>query len=553
MYRLLAAGLLLATSFTQTSRAQTSSPQELLQHATELQQAGDLDGAVKGYRAFLAVQPDAAPVHSNLGVLLSRLGRYDEAIEEYNKALGIDGSNASFVRNLGLAYYKSGRIPDAAEAFSKAKTLAPDNLQTILLLADCDLRMGDNKGVISLLSHVEQQNSDNAAIAYMLGIAMIRDGRVQEGQKRVDLILRNGDSAEARFLLGSQMFASGDFPAAVKQFAGAIELNPALPDLEAFYGRALLNTGDPDAAAEAFRKELASDPNHFEANLYLSQILGERKQWSDADPLARRALQVRPDSLEAQLEVADIDIAEEKLKEAKSELEAAEKTWPRSAAVHSRLAQVDEKLHLSQDAKREENLARTLQPKTDASGPGPKTGDPAPAFSATRMGSAEQVTLAELRKSSPVLLVFGSYTCPNFRSASEALGKLYPEYKGKIPFYLIYIREAHSTADWASTRNQREDVTLQHPASNMEEQQDHATMCVRKLHIDFPAFVDGMNGAAEKAYAAWPSKAFLLDKRGRIVYASGLSEQDFKPHELENQLRKLTAPGKQPPHPNGFH
>ena len=548
MYRLLAAGLLLASSLF----AQAPSPEEVLRHAAELQQAGDLEGAVKGYREFLALEPNEAPVHSNLGVLLSHLGRYDEAVVEYQKALDLDPQNAGIVRNLGLAYYKSGRIPDAADAFSKAKALAPDNLQTILLLADCDLRMGDNRGVIALLTPVEQQNADNAAIAYMLGIAMIRDGQVQEGQKRVDLILRNGDSAEARFLLGSQMFTSGDFPAAVKQFAGAIELNPALPDLEAFYGRALLNTGDPDAAAEAFRRELASDPNHFEANLYLSQILGERKQWSDADPLARRALQVRPDSFEAQLEVADIDIAEEKLKEAKSELEAAEKAWPRSAAVHARLSQVYEKLHLSRDAKREGDLARSLQPQKDVSGPGPKTGDPAPAFTATRMGSGDRVTLAELRKSSPVLLVFGSYTCPNFRAASETLRKLYPEYKDKIPFYLIYIREAHSTADWAATKNQREDITLK-PASNMEEQQDHATMCVRKLRIDFPTFVDGMNGAAEKAYAAWPSKAFLLDKRGRIVYASGLSEQDFKPDELENQLRKLTALGKEPVQSHGFH
>src|SRR5580704_4436839 len=548
MYRLLAAGLLLASSLF----AQVPSPEELLRRAAELQQAGDLDGAVTSYREFLGLQPNEAPVHSNLGVLLSHLGRYDEAVVEYQKALDLDPQNASIVRNLGLAYYKSGRIPDAANAFSKAKTLAPDNLQTMLLLADCDLRVGDNRAVIALLTPAEQQNADNAASAYMLGIAMIRDGQVEEGQKRVDLILRNGDSAEARFLLGSQMFASGDFPAAVKQFAGAIDLNPALPDLEAFYGRALLNTGDPDAAAEAFRKELASDPNHFEANLYLSQMLGERRQWSGADPLARRAVLVRPDSLEAQLEVADIDVAEEKLKEAKLALEAAEKTWPRSATVHARIAQVDEKLHLTQDAKREENLARTLQPRKDAAGPGPKTGDSAPAFTATRMGSADQVTLAELRKSNPVLLVFGSYTCPNFRSASEALGKLYPEYKDKIPFYLIYIREAHSTTDWASTKNQREDVTLR-PAGNMEEQQDHATMCVRKLRIDFPTFVDGMNGAAEKAYAAWPSKAFLLDKRGRIVYASGLSEQDFKPEELENQLRTLTALGKEPPQPHGFH
>ena len=90
-----------------------------------------------------------------------------------------------------------------------------------------------------------------------------------------------------------------------------------------------------------------------------------------------------------------------------------------------------------------------------------------------------------------MLLVFGSYTCPNFRGAADTLNKLYPEYKDRLPFYLIYIREAHSTTDWASTRNQREGIVLP-PAANMHERQDHATMCVRKLHIEFPTLLDSM-------------------------------------------------------------
>jgi hypothetical protein len=135
------------------------------------------------------------------------------------------------------------------------------------------------------------------------------------------------------------------------------------------------------------------------------------------------------------------------------------------------------------------------------------------------------------------LLVFGSYTCPNFRGAASILNHLYPEYKKDVPFYLIYIREAHSTQDWASTQNQREAITLQ-PATNMDERGDHATMCVRKLHIEFPTLLDNMNGGAEKAYAAWPSKAYLLDTHGRIIFRSGLSEQEFKPEQLEAALRK---------------
>ncbi len=339
------------------------------------------------------------------------------------------------------------------------------------------------------------------------------------------------------------MLAAQDFPAAVKQFAGAIALNPDLPDLQASYGLALLNTGDPDAAAEAFRKQLASDPNHFEANLYLAQILLARKQWVEAEPLVQKTLQVRPASLPPQLERADLEIGKGQMAKAKATLETAEKSWPESFGVHQRLADVYAALHLKIQAQREKAVMARVQPKAVGSDQGPKAGDQAPNFIATKIGSNETATLADLRHAGPVLLVFGSYTCPNFRGAADTLNRLYPGYRSDVPFYLIYIREAHSTQDWASTQNQREGITL-NPATTMDERRDHANMCVRKLHIEFPTLLDTMNGEAEKAYAAWPSKAYLLDSHGRIVFSTGLSEQDFKPERLEAALRKVRTPLK---------
>src|ERR1041384_1560676 len=539
MYRLRVLGLLFAACL---SAQNNPSPEELLRHAIELQQAEDMEGAVQGYRKFLAVRPNEVAAHSNLGVLLVHMGRYDEAAAEYKKAIELAPGNSGILLNLGLAYYKAGRIPEAANSFSKAREIAPDNLQAIMLLGDCQLRMGQNRDVIALLKPAEETNADNLAIAYMLGMALLRDGQVQEGQQRVDKILRNGDSAEARFMLGSQMMAAQDFPAAVKQFSGAIELNPDLPDLQASYGLALLNTGDPDASAAAFRKQLASDPNHFEANLYLAQILVARKQWGEAEPLIHQALQVRPDSLPAKLALADLEVGKNQLTKARTTLEAAAKLSPESYGVHQRLSEVYAALHLPAQVQREKVLMARLQPKIDSDG-GPKNGDQAPDFIVKKMGSGESATLADLRHTGPVLLVFGSYTCPNFRGAASTLNHLYPEYKNDVPFYLIYIREAHSTQDWASTQNQREGITLQ-PAQNMDERGDHATMCVRKLHIEFPALLDTMNGGAEKAYAAWPSKAYLLDAHGRIIFSSGLSEQEFKPEQLEATLRKLRTPVK---------
>ncbi len=367
-------------------------------HAIELQKKGDFANAAVEYRAFLAAHPDEPAIRSNLGVVLSNLGRYEEAEQEYREALRLttDHPDVQFgiETNLALAYYKSGRIPDAAKQLEHVLPHAAANPQIVLLLADCYLRMGENKKAIELLQPLRANQPDDLGVAYVLGMALLREKRVPEGQVVLDRILKDSDSPESHFLLGSQMYSAGDFPGSVREFQAAAERNPDLPSLQSWYGQALLNTGDPDAAAAAFRKELAHDPADFEANLRLAEILIERKKPDEAAPLLERAARVRPGSPEI--------------------------TRARAGF---------------------------------APPPSPLTGKPAPAFSLGR------VSLASYRGKSPVLLVFGSYSCPNFRAAAPALNTLYTRYNKRVPFLMVYIREAHSTADWQSTRNNRDGIT----------------------------------------------------------------------------------------------
>ena len=63
MVRQFLAGLFLASALL----AQEPSPENLLRHAMELQQAGDLEGAVRSYREFLALRPKEFAVQANLG------------------------------------------------------------------------------------------------------------------------------------------------------------------------------------------------------------------------------------------------------------------------------------------------------------------------------------------------------------------------------------------------------------------------------------------------------------------------------------------------------
>jgi Flp pilus assembly protein TadD len=199
-----------------------------VQHAIDLQKKGDWKGAAEAYRAFLADHPSEAAIHSNLGVVLSQLGRFEEAEHEYSEALRLSPGNPGIELNLALVYYKSGRISDAARELNLISSSGGENAQVVLLLADCYLRMGDNKKVIELLRPLREKDQGNLGIAYVYGMALIRDQRIEEGQVVLDRILKDGNSAEAHFLLGSQMFAAGDFPGAVREFQAAADRNPDL-------------------------------------------------------------------------------------------------------------------------------------------------------------------------------------------------------------------------------------------------------------------------------------------------------------------------------------
>ena len=515
-------------------------------HALELQKAGDYAAAADAYRTFLKVHPDDADALSNLGVVLVRLGRYDEAIQEYEAAERLRPGDWRIKLNLALVYRKSGRLKEAAAQLEELHSLAPQVKQISLLLADSDLQLGDNSRVIALLQPLESADPSDLATAYMLGTALIRERRIKEGEVLLDRILRNGDSPEARFLLGTQYYESGNYPAAVKEFAGAVKLNPNLPGLQSYYGMALLQTGDPDAASAAFREELARNPNDFNSNLALGQILTVAQKFPEAIPLLERALRLRPESTDALLALGECLAGTGKLQEARGKLEAVAAALPNSLEVHRDLAAVYSRLHLQAEAAREQKAVDRLQQRAAANSSAPAVHSLAPGFELPELGTTKEVSLRQFRGKTPVVLVFGSYTCPNFRDSADVLKSLNKKYGRRIPFYLVYIREAHSTDKWQSTENEREGVSLP-PARTMAEKQGHASLCTRRLHLQFPALVDGIDGNVEKAYAAWPSHVFVIGRDGRILYTSGLDLQDFHPKTMETVLQSALGAGKSNP------
>ncbi len=362
---LLLAFLSLFAASVQTNAAQEQTSGDEFARAIQLQQSGDLDGAVSVYRDFLQVHPQSIEALSNLGAVYARLGRHAEAVEQYKRALELDSHNMAIRFNLGLAYYKSAQLPEAAAELARVVAAQPENKNATLLLADCYLRMGENKKVMKLLSPLHTSYGTDRVFLYLLGTALIRERR-PEGQALVDKILRDGESAEAHLMLGTTELMAGDDADALKEFTRAIGLNPKLPSAHSSYGRALLDTGNRDQAMEAFRHELELNPNDFDSNLYLGVVLKQEQKFDQALGYLRRALQIRPRAPDVRYQIGSLCVSTGNLTEAQQILEELVKEAPEFEEAHVSLATVYYRLKRKADGDREGAIVQKLAAEAQA-------------------------------------------------------------------------------------------------------------------------------------------------------------------------------------------
>jgi len=91
--------------------------------ANLLKQQGQLAEACQLYRQMVAIQPDLAIGHYNLGLTLREMGDLQGAIAAYQQALQKQPDYADAYQNLGVALLKQGNLPASRQAFEKAIAL----------------------------------------------------------------------------------------------------------------------------------------------------------------------------------------------------------------------------------------------------------------------------------------------------------------------------------------------------------------------------------------------------------------------------------------------
>jgi Flp pilus assembly protein TadD len=364
IYRLALAALLACAGL------MAQSPDPVLAKALAAHQGGQYEAAAAGYRDFLRRNPNAFEIRSNLGAALSRLGLYAEAAEEYKGALKLSPNNPNIALNLAIARYKDGSIAEAAKELVKLRAARGGSRQVDLLLSDCWLQMGENRKAIELLTPLERSSPDDLTLAYVLGMALIRDKQQARGEAMLNRIFAKGESAEGWLLMGSAKLSlaavSDDFAGAVKDLAKAVALNPKLPTANALYGRALLGSGDAAGAAKAFRAELAVNPGDFESLLNLAVLVRQDGELAEARKLLASALRIRPNDPGVRYQLATIDLTEGKAAEARAQLEALVREAPDFTEAHVSLATVYYRLKMKAEGDRERAIVQKLNDAVQA-------------------------------------------------------------------------------------------------------------------------------------------------------------------------------------------
>ena len=131
-----------------------------------------------------------------------------------------------------------------------------------------------------------------------------------------------------------------------------------------------------------------------------------------------------------------------------------------------------------------------------------------------------------------------------------SLHDLYEQYRDQVQFLMIYIREAHPVDGWwlggglaglALKAVRTKAATDVVDPKTIEDRRSVAGQCEAALQYGIRTYVDQMDDAVSEAYAAMPTRLYLVGLKGQVLYAGGLGPYGFKPAKLGAAIAQVLA------------
>src|SRR6185503_13998870 len=147
----------------------------------------DLDGAVSAYSRRVALTPNDAGAHVDLGDVYRAQDRLDEALAEYSIASLLDPANVKALASTAQVHSAAGRDAVAVKLLRRAVSVDPAHLEARYALSRALLRTGateEARRELQVFEQLQQKSMQDER------------RRFQENQIRIDETLKAGDRQE---------------------------------------------------------------------------------------------------------------------------------------------------------------------------------------------------------------------------------------------------------------------------------------------------------------------------------------------------------------------
>ena len=248
----------------------------LFDSAWNLAEKGRFDESIAEWNRALAISPDDAKAHNNLGRALAGKGDFEQAIVHWQKALEIDPRYWEAHNNLAVALVGKGRVNEA----------------------------------IAHLRQILEANPNYAEVHGNLGRALALKGKpdeaIAEWRKAIEL---NPNYAQAYNDLGTELSRKGRTDEAMAAWQQATVVNPAFAPAFFNLGNALDARGKGELALAAWRSGLTLDPNHVPTLRRAAWLLATGRDASLRNPAEAVALASRAERLTDGQDASVLDCA----------------------------------------------------------------------------------------------------------------------------------------------------------------------------------------------------------------------------------------------------
>jgi tetratricopeptide (TPR) repeat protein len=335
-----------------------------LPRAAELLAQGDLQGAAALLQEILAANPSSGEAHRLLARVRQEQGRIEEAHFERRAAYdaGIRDPEMLLLLGRDLVSRKAWGLATRVLMEADAAEPLPPGPRAGLALALAE--SGRHEEAIQQLSILLALAPDNHDLRMARARAELFLGQTQAALADAEVLVREtpGD-VNAWLLKGKALTRASRYEESIETFQKLLSLDPH-PSVrsiaQADIGSARGKMGDTEAAEEAYRQALATDPRNALAASNLAALVLDRGDAGEAELILRTALNHSPSASLLYYQLGRSLQASGRLDDAEGNLKEALRLDPGNPGYHNQLALILQQAGKTEEAESEMQVYKDL-------------------------------------------------------------------------------------------------------------------------------------------------------------------------------------------------